>query len=114
MRRGSLSERFMKCGKAGCPCQKDDTARHGPYFSVTRGVGGRTSSRYIDAEQATVVRRQIAAAQKFRKEIAALWETCEAWADAELEATADHPEVVEKGGSKRRSSRRLRPRSPGL
>lgn len=111
MRRGSLSERFMKCGKPGCPCQKEPTARHGPYFSVTRGVAGRTTSRYLAPEQAAVVRRQIEAAQVFRKEIATLWEACEAWAEEELQAAVGHLEVVKEGGSRRRSPRRLRSRS---
>ena len=114
MRRGSLSERLMKCGKPGCPCATDATARHGPYFSVTRGVKGQTTSRYLTPEQAVIARRQIAAAQTFRKQIAALWEACERWADEELEAgAASRPEGGEKGGSARRSPRRLRPRSRG-
>src|SRR2546430_11145204 len=29
MRRGSVSERTMKCGKASRPCQEDPKARHG-------------------------------------------------------------------------------------
>ena len=40
MRRGSLSERYVKCSKPGCTCAEDSKARHGPYFSLTRGVGG--------------------------------------------------------------------------
>ena len=112
MRRGSVSERWMKCGKPRCPCSTDPTARHGPYISVTRGVKGCTTSRYLTPEQAVVVRRQIAAAQAFRKEIATVWEACEAWADEELEVVATSPsEVGKKGGSTRRSPRRLRPRS---
>jgi len=43
MRRGSLGERFMKCGKAACACHADQDARHGPYFSLTRGVAYRPS-----------------------------------------------------------------------
>ena len=34
MRRGSVSERFMKCGQKECRCQHDPQARHGPYFSL--------------------------------------------------------------------------------
>ena len=29
MRRGSVSERFMKCGQKECRCQYDPQARHG-------------------------------------------------------------------------------------
>ena len=49
MRRGSLSERSMKCGQAGCRCQHDPQARHGPYLSLTRVEAGKTKSRYVGA-----------------------------------------------------------------
>ena len=52
MRRGSLAERYVKCSKPGCRCAEDPAARHGPYYSLTRGVGGRTRSRWLAAEQA--------------------------------------------------------------
>jgi hypothetical protein len=38
MRRGSLSQRFMKCGEPGCACATDPKARHGSYFNLTRAV----------------------------------------------------------------------------
>ncbi len=41
MRRGSVSERSMKCGRKDCRCQDDPQARHGPYYSLTRGKGER-------------------------------------------------------------------------
>ena len=40
MRRGSVSARYVKCGKKGCPCGEDPQARHGPYPSLTRGGSG--------------------------------------------------------------------------
>src|SRR5450759_2257349 len=39
MRRGSVSERLIKCGKAGCACARDPKARHGPYQSLTAYSG---------------------------------------------------------------------------
>jgi hypothetical protein len=36
LRRGSLSERFVKCSKPGCPCASDPDARHGPYLSIAK------------------------------------------------------------------------------
>ena len=59
MRRGSVSERTMKCGKAGCPCQEDPKARHGPYYSLTRPTAGKTHSRYLSPEQAELAQQQI-------------------------------------------------------
>lgn len=109
MRRGSLSERWVKCSRPGCACSERPDARHGPYFSLTRMVGGKTRSRLLTGEQAEVVRRQIDAAHRFRKRLEAYWQTCERWADAQLEAAAPAPRG-EKGGSKRRSRRSLRGR----
>ena len=72
MRRGSLSERYVKCSKPGCPCASDPDARHGPYFSLTRGVGGEPASRFVSAAQAELVRRQVQAGQHFRRQVEAL------------------------------------------
>jgi hypothetical protein len=111
MRRGSVSERFMKCGQAGCRCREDDKARHGPYYSLTRMVQGRTRSRYLTPEQAQVAREQVAAGQRFRQRLDAYWEACERWADAQLDATEAAPdtEAAKKGASKKSST----PRSSG-
>ena len=110
MRRGSVSERYVKCSKPSCACADDPKARHGPYFSLTRGVAGRTQSRFISAGQAELVRRQVEAGQHFRRQVEAFWEACEQWADAQLAGPAAASEAAQKGGSRRRwkpkSSRR--------
>lgn len=109
MRRGSLSERYVKCGKPGCACSQDPAARHGPYYSLTRTIEGQTQSQWVPAEQAERVRAQIAAGQEFRQQVDAAWAACEQWADAERAATTEAG--AEKRGSQRRSRRRSRPKS---
>ena len=112
MRRGSVSERYVKCNKAGCPCVDRPEARHGPYYSVTRVVKGRTQSRWLDAEQVRQVREQVDSGQQFRKRVEAYWQACERWADARLEAPeAASQEAAKKGASKRRSKPRSSARS---
>jgi hypothetical protein len=107
IRRGSLSERYMTCSKPGCACAEDPDARHGPYFSLTRTVHGRTQSRLVGAKQADVVRQQVAAGQEFRAHIEAYWQVCEQWADDQLTPPeAASQEAAKKGASKRRSKRR--------
>ena len=103
MRRGSLSERYVKCSKPGCACAERRDARHGPYYSLTRTVDGRTQSRFVPAAQAARVREQIAAGQQFRRHVEDLWGACEHWADAQLEHGQAAPKAAEKGGSRRRS-----------
>jgi hypothetical protein len=99
MRRGSLSERTIKCSKPGCACAKDSRARHGPYYSLTHAVGGKTHSRFLNAEQADLARQQIDAGREFRSRVDAYWEACETWADTQLEELAASSAEAKKGGS---------------
>lgn len=104
MRRGSVSERTIRCGKPGCACADDPKARHGPYHSLTQAVGGKTRSRFLTAEQAAIAQRQVAAGRAFRRNIEDYWEACEQWADAQLElAPTATSQEAEKKGSKRTS-----------
>jgi hypothetical protein len=111
MRRGSVSERLMKCGHKDCRCQHDPTARHGPYYSLTRAEGGKTKSRYLTAEQAALARQQVEAGQKFRKRLEAYWQACEQWADRQLDAPEAASQEAKKGASNRRSKLRSSPKS---
>src|SRR3970040_1308190 len=74
MRRGSLTERTVKCSRPGCPCKDRPAARHGPYFSLTRSVGGTTQTRLIPAAQADLVRRQIEVGRQFRDAEELYWQ----------------------------------------
>ena len=112
IRPGSLYERRMKCGQATCACQDDPKAAHGPYFTLTQKVGGKTRSRYIPPEQAPVVRRQIESGRQFRERVEAYWEACERWADEQLAVVLAAEEAEKKGfrpASKRKSARKSRP-----
>ena len=108
MRRGSVSERSMKCGRKECRCQHDRQARHGPYYSLTRMEGGKTRSRYLSAEQAALARQQIEAGQAFRSRVEAYWRACEQWADSQLSAPRER---VKKTALHGPSQPRLSPRS---
>lgn len=100
MRRGSLSERMIKCSKPSCACAQDSKARHGPYFSLTQAVGGKTRSRFLTSKEAELVRQQIDAGREFRGRVDALWEACEEWADMQLAEVATSAEE-DKKNSKR-------------
>jgi len=109
LRRGSITNRYVKCGKPGCPCADDPEARHGPYPSFATVVDGRTKTRHLSEEEAEVVSRQIEDCRRMREEFEAFLAECERCADRELEAVRQAR--AEKGGFKRRSRRQLRPRS---
>ena len=113
MRRGSLSERTVKCSKPGCACAQDPKARHGPYFSLTHAVGGKTHSRFLTAEQADLVRQQIDVGRQFCGRVDALWQASEQWADSQLTDISASSGEAKKGGSRRisktKSSRKSKP-----
>jgi hypothetical protein len=112
MRRGSLSQRTIKCSKPGCSCAQDPKARHGPYYSLTRAVRGKTRSRFLTPEQAAMAREQIEAGRTFRTKLEAYWEGCENWADRQLEGSPTaSAEEAEKGGSKPTSKTKLSKKS---
>ena len=113
MRRGSLSDRTIKCSKPGCACAQDPNARHGPYHSLTQAVGGKTRSRFLTDGQAQLAQQQIETGRQFRSHVDALWEACEQWADSQLADVAASSGEAKKGGSKRisktKSSRKSKP-----
>src|SRR6266446_9478017 len=104
MRRGSLSERTIRCGKAGCACADNPKARHGPYHSLTQAVGGKTRSRFLTEEQTGVAQQQVAAGRQFRQRVDSYWEACEEWADAQMELSPTAPSgEAKKKRSKQKS-----------
>jgi hypothetical protein len=51
---GSITKRWMTCGKAACRCTNDPEARHGPYHAWTYKRGGKTACTYLNAKQAAI------------------------------------------------------------
>jgi hypothetical protein len=56
---GTLLERRKVCGKPGCRCAQDPTARHGPYYEWTRRHKGSLLHRVVTGEQAQMIREAI-------------------------------------------------------
>lgn len=55
--RGTVGERFVRCGKAGCHCQGG--AGHGPVFYLSTQLEGRTRQVSLTPETAEVARRLV-------------------------------------------------------
>ena len=108
MRRGSLVERYRVCGKQGCHCAEQGARGHGPSWSLTREVAGKTVTKVIPAHAVETTRAQIADYKRFRAITRELVETSERLCDARLaQGEAASQEGVKKGASGRSS----RPRS---
>jgi hypothetical protein len=48
---GTILERRVRCGKAGCRCHADPPQLHGPYYQWTRKVAGKTETRLLSPAQ---------------------------------------------------------------
>ena len=120
LRPGSLVERYRRCGKAGCHCAARGAEGHGPSWSLTREVGGKTVTRVIPAEAVAQTRRHVAEYRRFRGLVREMVETSEQLCDAKLDAAqaASLAEAAKKGavkkGFKKPSRRRSSPRSRRL
>ncbi len=49
---GTLTERRTRCSSPGCRCRQDPPTLHGPYYSWTRKINGKTVTRTLSAQQA--------------------------------------------------------------
>jgi hypothetical protein len=63
---GSLVERWMPCGKPNCACARSRTHWHGPYFQLSWKEKGKTVSRRLAPEHATLYRQWVANRQRLQ------------------------------------------------
>ena len=80
---GTLLQRTKVCGKPGCRCAQDPSARHGPYFEWGHMRGGKLVHRTVSPEQATILQLAIANHRKAKKLMQAWEEETERIFDAE-------------------------------
>lgn len=113
MRPGSLVGRFRKCGKPTCRCAQKAATGHGPSWSLTKAVDGKTVTKIIPAGPAVEeTRRQLAEYKRFQGLTRELVGINDQLCDARLEAPeAASQEAAKKGGSKRPSRTRSSPKS---
>lgn len=65
MRRGTLRERYLPCGRKGCHCARPGSRGHGPKYSLTWKVEGKTKTEYIRADQVSQVEEQLTRHERF-------------------------------------------------
>ena len=115
MRPGSLVERYRRCGKPNCHCAREGERGHGPSFSLTHAVKGKTVTKIIPPEAVVRTRQQIEEYQQFRALGQELVDASERLCDAELRIpdAAASTEGAKKGASRRRLKARSRRTSNG-
>ena len=111
LRPGSLVGRYRKCGKRSCHCAKEEGGGHGPSWSLTRKVDGKTVTRIIPPDAVPQTKMQIAEYQRLRNLTGELVEVSERLCDAMLSTSGESDDATKKGASKRASKRKSSPRS---
>ncbi len=64
---GSVTERWMPCGKPGCCCQADPPRLHGPYYQWTAKIDGKTKTLRLKPEETEDFRTWIAQGQRLEE-----------------------------------------------
>jgi hypothetical protein len=64
---GSIVRRYTRCGKPNCRCQADPPQLHGPYWQWSASVSGKTVTRRLTEQQATLYRQWIANDRQLRQ-----------------------------------------------
>ena len=108
LRPGSLTPRYRKCGKPTCHCAAQGDPGHGPSWSLTWAVEGKTRTRIIPAEAVEQTQAQIAEYRRARALTRELFEVSTQMCDAQLDAV----KVAQKNSASRRSSRKSVARPP--
>jgi hypothetical protein len=102
MRPGSLVARFRKCGKPSCHCAKKGAKGHGPCYSLTHAVSGKTRTRVIPQGPAVDrTRQQVEEYQRFRGLVQQLVAVSERICDLQLRQPAKQEEDVKKNFARR-------------
>jgi hypothetical protein len=63
---GSVTRRYTRCTSAGCRCNADPPAPHGPYWQWTAKVNGKTVTRRLTAREAQLYQEWIANDRRIR------------------------------------------------
>lgn len=106
--RGSILERFSRCGSPGCGCHDDPLRLHGPYWQWTAKVNGKTVTRNLSEEQVKRYREWMDNAHRVDAIVSELFELS-AQADAVL--TGLEREAASPKKKKQRKPSRPAPRS---
>ena len=104
LRPGFLTARFRKCGKPNCHCAQKDSQGHGPSYSLTHRVGGKTITQVIPQGPAVErAKAQIAEYRRFRNLVRELIAVSEQICSAQLR----DPEAVPASEAKKKPLQRF-------
>lgn len=106
MRQGSLTERYLKCGKPECRCGREQNYVHGPHFSLTKAIKGKTVTRNIPKHAVETTKAQVARFQEFRRLSQEFLAVNEEICEAKLKEPGSESDQAQKKSSRRSSKSR--------
>lgn len=101
-RPGSFVGRYRKCGKPTCHCAQKGDRGHGPSWSLTRAVKGKTVTKIVGPDAVEATREQIGRYHELQRLLHQFTEVNVKICDVLLDSDSleqDGPHRVEKGGS---------------
>ena len=114
LRPGSLVSRYRKCGKPNCHCAEEEGGGHGPSWSLTRKVDGKTVTKIIPPGAVSQTQEQIAECRRLRNLTGELVEVSERLCDVLLSDPGTiSDDAAKKGASEKPSRRKSSRRSKG-
>jgi hypothetical protein len=109
LRPGFLTARFRKCGKPTCHCAQKGSPGHGPSYSLTHRVGGKTVTQVIPQGPAVErTKAQIAEYRRFRDLVRELVTVSEQICSSQVRGPAGEPTGEAKKKPRRTVGRRPR------
>ena len=76
---GSISEQYNVCGTPGCRFENpNNPQKHGPYYQLSYGWRGRSSSLFVREEQVGLMREKVANYERMQ-------ELVKEWVDLSME-----------------------------
>jgi len=108
LRPGSLVERYRKCGKPNCHCAQPGSAGHGPSWSLTHDVKGKTATKVIAEALVPQTREQIAEYRRLRDLTRDLVGVNERICDARIESGKTEDDSKKNTARRATGSRRRR------
>jgi len=105
LRPGFLTARFRRCGKSNCHCAQKGSPGHGPSFSLTHRVAGKTVTQVIpQGPSVERTKAQLAEYRRFRHLVRELITVSEQICSVQLREAQAEPKAKTKKKPLRRSS----------
>jgi hypothetical protein len=64
---GSVTSRWLTCGRPDCECARDQKSRHGPYLYWTTKVKGRSVAKLLHSPESEILSEWIGNRRKVEK-----------------------------------------------